>query len=36
MVVLKEDVWISLFDAAREDRSFENGDMQYAPTQPHV
>jgi 4-oxalocrotonate tautomerase len=30
--VRKEDVWISLIDAAREDWSFGNGDMQYAPT----
>lgn len=30
--VRKEDVWISLIDAAREDWSFGNGEMQYAPT----
>jgi phenylpyruvate tautomerase PptA (4-oxalocrotonate tautomerase family) len=30
--VRKEDVWISLIDAAREDWSFGNGDMQYGPT----
>ena len=30
--VRKEDVWISLIDSAREDWSFGNGDMQYAPT----
>jgi 4-oxalocrotonate tautomerase len=29
--VRKEDVWISLIDAAREDWSFGNGEMQYAP-----
>jgi 4-oxalocrotonate tautomerase len=29
--VRKEDVWISLVDSAREDWSFGNGDMQYAP-----
>lgn len=29
--VRKEDVWISLVDASREDWSFGNGDMQYAP-----
>ncbi|MGN4189474.1 tautomerase family protein [Burkholderia gladioli] len=27
----KEDVWISLVDVAREDWSFGNGEMQYAP-----
>jgi 4-oxalocrotonate tautomerase len=27
----KEDVWINLVDANREDWSFGNGDMQYAP-----
>jgi 4-oxalocrotonate tautomerase len=26
-----EDVWISLVDVAREDWSFGNGEMQYAP-----
>jgi 4-oxalocrotonate tautomerase len=30
--IRKEDIWISLIDAAREDWSFGNGDMQYAPT----
>ena len=29
--VRKEDVWISLVDATREDWSFGNGEMQYAP-----
>jgi len=29
--VRKEDVWISLVDSVREDWSFGNGDMQYAP-----
>ncbi|WP_144150615.1 tautomerase family protein [Paraburkholderia sp. BCC1885] len=29
--VRKEDVWISLVDVAREDWSFGNGEMQYAP-----
>ena len=29
--VRKEDVWISLVDSSREDWSFGNGDMQYAP-----
>jgi 4-oxalocrotonate tautomerase len=29
--VRKEDVWIALVDNAREDWSFGNGDMQYAP-----
>jgi len=29
--VRKEDIWISLVDSAREDWSFGNGDMQYAP-----
>jgi 4-oxalocrotonate tautomerase len=29
--VRKEDVWISLIDAEREDWSFGNGEMQYAP-----
>lgn len=27
----KEDVWISLIDVRREDWSFGNGEMQYAP-----
>lgn len=27
----KEDVWISLVDVQREDWSFGNGEMQYAP-----
>ena len=27
----KEDVWINLVDVNREDWSFGNGDMQYAP-----
>ncbi len=27
----KEDVWISLVDSSREDWSFGNGEMQYAP-----
>lgn len=27
----KEDVWISLIDVQREDWSFGNGEMQYAP-----
>lgn len=27
----KEDVWISLIDVNREDWSFGNGEMQYAP-----
>jgi phenylpyruvate tautomerase PptA (4-oxalocrotonate tautomerase family) len=30
--VRKQDVFISLIDAAREDWSFGNGEMQYAPT----
>ena len=30
--IRKEDVWINLVDCAREDWSFGNGDMQYAPT----
>jgi 4-oxalocrotonate tautomerase len=30
--VRKEDVWISLIDSRREDWSFGNGVMQYAPT----
>ena len=29
--VRKEDIWISLVDSAREDWSFGNGGMQYAP-----
>ena len=29
--VAKSDIFISLVDAAREDWSFGNGDMQYAP-----
>ena len=29
--IRKEDVWISLVDASREDWSFGNGEMQYAP-----
>ena len=29
--VRKEDVWINLVDDGREDWSFGNGDMQYAP-----
>ncbi|MGY2227157.1 tautomerase family protein [Pseudomonas gingeri] len=29
----KEDVWISLVDVKREDWSFGNGEMQYAPTE---
>ena len=29
--IRKEDVWINLVDCAREDWSFGNGDMQYAP-----
>jgi 4-oxalocrotonate tautomerase len=29
--VRKEDIWISLVDVAREDWSFGNGEMQYAP-----
>jgi phenylpyruvate tautomerase PptA (4-oxalocrotonate tautomerase family) len=28
----KEDVWINLVDVNREDWSFGNGEMQYAPT----
>ncbi|WP_166359626.1 tautomerase family protein [Pseudomonas akapageensis] len=27
----REDVWISLIDVEREDWSFGNGEMQYAP-----
>jgi phenylpyruvate tautomerase PptA (4-oxalocrotonate tautomerase family) len=30
--VRKEDVWINLIDVGREDWSFGNGEMQYAPT----
>jgi 4-oxalocrotonate tautomerase len=29
--VRKQDVWITLVDNGREDWSFGNGDMQYAP-----
>ena len=29
----KQDVWISLIDVKREDWSFGNGEMQYAPTE---
>ena len=29
--IRKEDVWINLVDVAREDWSFGNGEMQYAP-----
>ena len=29
--VRKQDVWINLVDTAREDWSFGNGEMQYAP-----
>jgi 4-oxalocrotonate tautomerase len=29
--VRKEDVWINLVDSGREDWSFGNGEMQYAP-----
>jgi 4-oxalocrotonate tautomerase len=29
--VRKEDVWINLVDTSREDWSFGNGEMQYAP-----
>ena len=29
--IRKQDVWISLIDAEREDWSFGNGEMQYAP-----
>jgi 4-oxalocrotonate tautomerase len=32
--VRKEDVWISLIDAAREDWSFGHREMQYAPKYP--
>ncbi len=31
--IRKEDVWISLIDVKREDWSFGNGLMQYAPTE---
>jgi 4-oxalocrotonate tautomerase len=27
----KQDIWISLVDTGREDWSFGNGEMQYAP-----
>jgi len=30
--IRKEDVWISLVDVQREDWSFGNGEMHYAPT----
>jgi 4-oxalocrotonate tautomerase len=30
--VRREDIWISLVDSGREDWSFGNGEMQYAPT----
>jgi 4-oxalocrotonate tautomerase len=30
--IRKEDVWINLIDTEREDWSFGNGEMQYAPT----
>jgi phenylpyruvate tautomerase PptA (4-oxalocrotonate tautomerase family) len=29
--VRKQDVWITLADSAREDWSFGDGEMQYAP-----
>ena len=29
--IRKQDVWISLVDSGREDWSFGNGEMQYAP-----
>jgi 4-oxalocrotonate tautomerase len=29
--IRKEDVWINLVDSGREDWSFGNGEMQYAP-----
>ena len=29
----KEDIWISLIDVKREDWSFGNGEMQYAPVE---
>jgi 4-oxalocrotonate tautomerase len=29
--VRKQDIWISLVDSSREDWSFGNGEMQYAP-----
>jgi len=29
--VRKQDIWISLVDSGREDWSFGNGEMQYAP-----
>jgi 4-oxalocrotonate tautomerase len=31
--IRKEDVWISLVDVARENWSFGNGEMQYAPVE---
>lgn len=31
--VRKEDVWINLVDSKREDWSFGNGEMQYAPAE---
>lgn len=31
--IRKEDVWISLVDVARENWSFGNGEMQYAPAE---
>ncbi|WP_460044497.1 tautomerase family protein [Pseudomonas sp. S2_H01] len=31
--IRKEDVWISLVDVKREDWSFGNGEMQYAPVE---
>ena len=31
VVERKQDVFISLIDSAREDWSFGNGEMQYAP-----
>ncbi|MFJ3486788.1 tautomerase family protein [Pseudomonas sp. NPDC090202] len=31
--VRKEDVWINLIDVKREDWSFGNGEMQYAPVE---
>jgi len=32
--VRKQDVWINLVDSSREDWSFGNGEMQYAPMVP--
>ncbi len=29
--VRKQDIWISLLESGREDWSFGNGEMQYAP-----